>query len=526
MMRHLFTSLCVLAFIVVGGAPRLAHASKAKVVVTPIDGDTNNELHKSLSSALTGDDFTVASLKETTKAIKSIGGLDDDATDKDFGKLADAASADVVVAGKLDGSGDGKTLKIKLYVKGKKSKKFSVQFGNPKSEKFKTTMRKTITDKIGAINKSGDDQEDAEADAAPAPKKKKHKGDDEAAESDAVKPMKKVKKKGDDEAAESDDAAPVKKAKKKKGDDDDTAEADDADDAPKKKAKKKKKADDDDADETAEGDSPMKGSPHAPNRDAIRVDFGIGVANRTLAFNSRSFTDGAGAPHPYSNSPVPSGHIAAELFPFAFQDAHSPQAGLGFWGDFDKTISLTLQSIPPDGTMQAVKAKATQQRWSVGVAYRILFSKSDLSPSATLGLGYGNQEFLVDRSALMGAVIDLPDTDYKAVEPMAAIRIPFAPAVALVAQGRGLLITDAGTIVKADQYGQAKVFGVQVEGGLDITFAQKFALRAMGFFNQVGYTFTGVGEKANDRDGDPTTKDVFGALDRAVGATITLGVLY
>lgn len=525
-------------FVMLGvlGTPGVAHAGKPKVAVLPIDGDGGNEVEKALASSL-GDDFSVGSHKETVKAIKSIGGLDDDSTDKDYAKLAESMGADVVVAGRLDAKdkGDKQSLHIRLYVKGKKSKKFAVQFGNPSSDKFKKTMAKTLVDKIGTINKSGDDEDkDADADDKPAPKAekkpkpKKVEKKEEADEEAATKPLKKAKKQTEDDV-DDDKPAPAKKKKAAKAEDDDgaTPAASDDDDAPKPKKARKKKTDDSETIEGTESeDGALHLSPHAANRDAVRVDFGVGVANRSLIFNSRQFTDGIGAPHPYRNAPVPAGHLTAELFPFAFQSPRSPAAGFGVWGDFDKTISLTLQSYQP-ATMQTVRAKATQQRWSVGGGYRFAFTKSDLSPTVTVGINYARQSFKVDRAQSGAMDIDLPDVDYKMWQPLLALRIPFAANVALVANGRGMLITDAGAITTIAEYGQASVFGFQAEAGLDITFSGRFALRAEGFFSQVGYTFTkGVGEKANDRDGDPSTKDIFGAADRMLGGSLTLGVLY
>jgi hypothetical protein len=55
---------------------------------------------------------------------------------------------------------------------------------------------------------------------------------------------------------------------------------------------------------------------------------------------------------------------------------------------------------------------------------------------------------------------------------------------------------------------------------------KRFAVRAVGEFSQVGFAFTGNGTEANNRDGDPTTKDVGGAADRVIGGALTFGVLY
>lgn len=488
-----------------------ASAGKSKVAITKIDGDSNAEVQGALKEAL-AEDFSVISFKETNKALAKLE-LDGDPTDKDFAKLAEALDAEVIVSGKLDGKGDTKTLKVKLYVTGKKSKKFSVQFGNAKSDKFKRTMQTTLTDKIGALNRTGEDIEEE-------PKKvtKKKGGDDD----DGDEPKQLKKKKGGDD----DDDAP--KTKKKKGGDDEDEEADEDEDSPLPKSKKKRKAsddedeDEDEDEESMEGESPLKGGKRAANTAAIRVDFGMSAASRVLDFNSRMYPQ---QPSDYKNAIVPGARVSAELFPAAFSDPKGRAAGFGVWGDFDRTISLTLQTRDAEGAV--VRGKALQQRYSIGAGYRLAFTKSDTSPTVTFGVNYARRTFSADPTTLQGIMLDLPNTDYKMFQPLLGLRIPFGKSVALVAQGRGMLITDAGGITKGDQYGQAKVFGVEAMGGLDFIFSNRFALRLQGEFSQVGFTFTkGAGAKANGRDGDPTTKDVFGAADRSIGGTATLGVLY
>ena len=62
--------------------------------------------------------------------------------------------------------------------------------------------------------------------------------------------------------------------------------------------------------------------------------------------------------------------------------------------------------------------------------------------------------------------------------------------------------------------------------GFDIQFARHIAFDLRGELAQIGYAFTGNGAMANNRDGDPTTKDVGGAADRYIGGVATIAVLY
>ena len=73
---------------------------------------------------------------------------------------------------------------------------------------------------------------------------------------------------------------------------------------------------------------------------------------------------------------------------------------------------------------------------------------------------------------------------------------------------------------------RAKVFGGSGQAGLDIVLGNRFAIRLVGEFTQVGFAFTGTGMLANGRDRDTATKDVGGASDRSIGGAATLAVLY
>jgi len=470
--------------------------AKPKVAFAPIVGDDSGEVAEAVTGTL--DEYKLVPAKELKKKIKSLG-LGDDWSDKDFVKLEKELEADAIVQGTLEPAGKKKSLTFKIYVHGKKAKGFSVQFSNPASDKFQKAVHDKLVEKIAA-----------------------DEGEDVATDDD--KPKKKKKKKdADEETAASDDDDKPKKHKKKKDADDETAAASDDDDKP-KKHKKKKVADDDEATGVeADAEDAPKPSFHAANRAAIRVDAGISVATRSLTFTSRAFTEGKGPPKPYSNSAVPGARIEGELYPLAFSDPKSPASGLGLGFDFDQTISLTLRTTAqPDAQL-----KATQRHWTVGLRYRYVFGPGAQSPSLTFGLNYGGRQFKVDRTALTGGnELDLPDVQYKMYQPSAAVRVPVAPAIALVAMGRAMIVTSAGDIVSGMQYGQGKVFGFEAQAGLDIVLGDRFAIRLVGEFSQVGYTFNGVGELAKDRDNDPTTPDVGGATDRSIGGSATLAVLY
>src|ERR1700712_5113410 len=108
-------------------------AAKPKVAFTAIANDDGNEVGDALIVTL--DEFKLVPQKDVKKKVKTLG-LEDDWTDKDFAKLGKELEADAVVRGTLDTKGGKKNLTFQIYIHGKKVKGFSVQFSNPKSDKF------------------------------------------------------------------------------------------------------------------------------------------------------------------------------------------------------------------------------------------------------------------------------------------------------------------------------------------------------------------------------------------------------
>jgi len=450
-----------------------AWAKPPKVVIVPFTGDVSGDTQDAVADAL-GDDVKVAGPKETSRALDKLG-LDTDLGEKDAKKLSNELDADAVIQGSLTSQDGKQILHFKLFVHGKKVKGFTIEFGSIKSDKFKSALHDKLLEKI-----------------APA------KTDE---------PEEKPVKKDDDDA----DARPKKK--------DQATDDDDADAKPKKKKRVGKK--DDDSDEEVETDVvTVKAPTHSANRDAVRVDFGASAMSRNLTFNSRQFDQ---APKGYKNNPVPGGRLDAELFPFAFGNPNSAAAGLGIGGEFDQTFALNLQSSAQPGT----KFPVTQRHFDVGIRYRLAFGSKPTSPTFTISAGYAKHTFVVNRTALMGGtIIDLPDVDYTGYDPGISFRIPIGGSVALMFGGKALLVTSTGAIQTPQQYGQAKVTAGEASVGLDFVFSNRYALRIIGEFAQMGFAFTGGAEMTNNRDGEPASKDVGGAADRYLGGAATFGVLY
>lgn len=462
--------------------PAVAWA-KPRVAIVEFDNDPGGELSDVVAELLEGD-YSISGPSQVRRTVDKLGLDNELSSEKQLKKVAKELDAEAIIRGDVTSkSGGRKILHLKFFAGGKKIKGFKVEFVSAKSDKMRMALRDKLVEKLGE-------------------EKPKKNTDDEAVAEDE-------KPKGDDE-------------EKAKGDDEDKGSGDDEDeDGGKKKKRVARAGGDDDEDITGSVDvAPVRQSPHTANRAAIRVDFGPSASRRQLVFTSRSFEE---APKAYENAVVPGGRVGGELFPIAFGNPDGIAAGLGVGGDFDQTIGLKLRSTAQPGTTFPVK----QSHWSVGGRFRIAFGKKATSPTVTLTGGIFHRRFSVDRSQLMtGNIIDLPDVLYQGFNPGVSMRFPFVAQFALVLGGDVYLVTDAGQISKNTSYGQARITGGEGFAGFDIVLAKRFAVRAVAEASQVGFAFTGNGAQANNRDGDPTTKDVGGAADRVIGGALTFGVLY
>jgi hypothetical protein len=447
---------------------------KPRVAIVEFEGDPGGELSDVVAELLEGD-YAISGPSQVRRAVDKLGLDSELSSEKQLKKVAKELGAEAVIRGDVaEKSGGRKILHVKLFAGGKKVKGFKVEFVSAKSDKMRTALRDKLVERLDA---------------------EKSKGDEAVADED--------KPKGDD--AEED---------KPKSDDEDI-------DGGKKKKRVARAGGDDEEDITGSVEvAPVRTSSHTANRAAIRVDFGPSASRRQLVFTSRAFEQ---APKAYENAVVPGGRVGGELFPLAFGNPDGIAAGLGVGGDFDQTVGLKLRSTAQPGTTFPVK----QTHWSVGGRFRIAFGKKPTSPTVTLTGGIFHRRFSVDRTALMmGNVIDLPDVLYQGYNPGVTMRFPFVASFALVLGGDAYLVTSAGQISKNTSYGQARITGGVGFAGFDVVLGKRFAVRAVGEFSQVGFAFTGNGTEANNRDGDPTTKDVGGAADRVIGGALTFGVLY
>jgi hypothetical protein len=464
-----------------------AFAQPTKVALT-IEGDSSSiGLRRAVVAALDESDVEFVSAKKTTQVIEKLG-IGEVTSARDAKKVATKLDVNTVVQGAFDES--DRTVTFTIFTKGKsRSTSFTLDVDSARSASFRRAVRKKMLAKLALPAKETED-DDADETPASAPKKTSSR---KVAEADA-KPERK--------AVHEERARHPKEVAREDTED---PEAEDADrDEPPTSAHARI--------DTA----PDKNSIHGLNLTAIRVDVGASMTGRSLKFKSSAFE---GAPSSYRAKPVPGGHLEAELYPAAISDRTSVLAGLGIAGDVDQATSFTAPAS--DGT---TPLKVTERHYSVGARFRFAFGHRPTSPTLTIGVGYGARTFAVDHSS--GMTIDLPDVDYRMIDPGLAARVPLGRRVALTAGGRALLLTSAGPIADLTQYGAAHVVGGTGSAGVEVMIGNHVAVRVAAEGTQLDFKFYGNGMLATSRDGDPSTIDVQRAVDRYYGGEATVAIMY
>jgi tetratricopeptide (TPR) repeat protein len=245
------------------------------------------------------------------------------------------------------------------------------------------------------------------------------------------------------------------------------------------------------------------------------VGAGASFAQRALTYDTRqNFPE---AP-PQVQTSAPAVHIAGEIYPIALSDRENPLAGLGIVAVYDKTVAATLRQG------DATEAPVDQAYYQIGVRYRLGIGTST---SVAIGLDSLHRHYRFDRAAASGpALIDAPDVNYAALSPVVGAQLAVTPTITLFAQLGVPLVYDAGAIQEPKNYGKATVYGVETFAGLSTMLGSWLNLRVAVEYSRFQLTFAGMGEMSNGRDGDATSQDVTGAVDRSIGITAILGVTY
>lgn len=247
------------------------------------------------------------------------------------------------------------------------------------------------------------------------------------------------------------------------------------------------------------------------------LDFAMGasVLGRRLSFNAQEI---GLAPFEYSGLPMPAARLQGTLYPFGLAGAGGFLGNIGASFAYERIVFIN-SSV--DGS--AISIPTTHQRLGVGVHYRLDFGRAGESPALTVGAGYDQITFALDRDVLMDDVIavDLPDVDYLVFYPTLGAELPLGSRLAIFTQLAYLVISDAGPIENENNYGSASASGFDAELGAEIRLPKRIVVRLGAEYTRITHSFEGEGD-LRDRDGDGTA-DVEGALDQYFGGYLMAG---
>ncbi len=511
--RPLSILLAIVVVVAWVGYPELAFAEKKKrVVVLDFEGPKAAKFQKGVIK-LIKKSHTVVPLDEWNGTADELGATD--MTDKNVKKVAKKLKVDAVVHGKIEKRRDSYLIQIKLR-SGKSGAvvgtRIDTKADGPKiagqaSKDLKTELVAAITD-IKSAKKAKDEEEVAEADTeeeepvGKGKKGKKGKGD-EAVEEEAGDEQPKGKKfsKRDQDAEGGD------KVGDEEGGDDESAEGKEV----ASKEEDEKQEDGGSVEKEAAPGTPVA-NPMSPGERAVDLLAGVSFNARKMKFSYTGLM-ATEAPPPYNGVPVAGLLIDATVYPLAI--GHTRKGMM-------KNLGLTLmydRVIKIESKANGMTLPTTQQRYAVGAAFRYPFNDSATAPVAGLIVRYGRQSFQI--TGMSG----IPNVNYTIIDPIAFFKYPLSTKMVVGVNLGYLLISNAGQIQNAQNYGKGGVSGFEGELSLDYFFTKNIYAHAAFRFETIAFSFPASGMLSSMRDGDPE-QDVFGARDSYYGGAVTAGYAF
>jgi hypothetical protein len=145
-----------------------AALARPRVALAAFDGDTKDHARHAVADVLDSD-LAIVGSRETRRPLSV----------KQMTKLSADLDVDAVVHGKLASEGDSKVLRFSLFVHGKKSDGFDVEYTSLKSSKFKRAVHDRLLEKLGVTNSDDEQPAVAEAPKHEAKKRTAHVDEEE-----------------------------------------------------------------------------------------------------------------------------------------------------------------------------------------------------------------------------------------------------------------------------------------------------------------------------------------------------------
>jgi hypothetical protein len=516
-------ALSLVASLVCIATPALSSAKpKPQIAVAPLQGDADHSVAEAIVDALDGKDFTVVGPKDVHREATKLG-LADELDAKDARRLLHKLDVAAMIEGKVAARGRTRTLRLTLHPRGKPDIHATVEFKSSSAPAFRRRIHDWVRKQVDGNPAAEPDEQDdvsrrkASDDGADTDSRRTRVADDDEAD-------RKRKASADDDrrtrVADDDEADRKRKAPddaavaRRTSDDGDRRAGKASDDT---SAARRKRVADDDAPSVRKRQSRRNGSDEPSAARDAWIAAGASVAQRQLTYDTRS--DFVQVP-PRVKTTAGAGRIAGEVYPFALTGSQGSLAALGVAATYDKTVGLSIK-IPS----QSARAPINQSHYAIGARYRFGVGESS---TIAVGIDYARRHYIADRASLtaMAVVLDTPDVDYSAIAPGIAMQVPVTRSVAIVGGLDALLMLDAGPVQTADSYGPAKVYGIEAAGGANVAIAKKIALRVALEYSRISFSFSGKGAMSINRDNNPATQDINGAIDRALGVSATLGLVY
>jgi hypothetical protein len=489
--------------------------AKKRVVVLDFSGPQAGKAESAVIAAVKKK-HTVVSAGQYTKAQKKLKAKKQ--TNKNVAKVAAEIQVDAVVTGVMKKKGGKWTLTVTVRegASGKVKGTAKIILRAPRMD---ARAKEDIDDKVlpiigkvrsiagGEADAGGDDSGGGDDEVA---SNDEGGGDDEGSSDEEEKPKK--GKGGGDESAESGGGDSGEEEAAPGVDDEKTVASNDEANAGGDSAVTKSTGGDGDGD-AAGGIAGTKYARHG----AFQLEVGMSAIGRSLTFTTKASLAATEQPNGYDGAIVPGGMVMGELYPLAFGNPRGALAGIGLTFVFDRVFLLKSKY----GTDEY---DTTQQRFGVGLRYRLPIGKSATGPTLHVGIGYNKLSFVIDDSAAV-MPIGLPDVDYTYIDPGLGVRLPLGtPKFALLADAKYMVVLDSGDMQAQANYGTGTVSGLDVDAGLEFRVMPRLPLHLGFHYIRVAYDFDGSGTQTN-RDAE-AGQDVGGALDVYLGGYVSAGYIF
>ena len=251
----------------------------------------------------------------------------------------------------------------------------------------------------------------------------------------------------------------------------------------------------------------------SPGRRAIELIAGASMTMRTMKFDVKD--DLVQRPADYNGGRAGGAIIDATIYPLALRSRSGIVKDIGVTVMYDRALKVSSRS-----KLTGMVADTKETRLGAGLVFRRAFGSTATAPVVLASVTYSSQVFRI------AGDLDIPNVKYTMFEPGLGVRVPVTANLIFGLDAKFMAITNTGQIQRLEQYGTARVLGLEGALAVDYLFGRGLFARAAFRYETIGYTFKGNGLMAVNRDNVASTQDVMGARDSYLGGLASVGYLY